>query len=365
MGAFLLTSCGGNGERKEQQLLKLKKEYAELGTKIKSLETELDRLDTISQKTRDVYVTSITPQVFKHYIDVQGSVDARENVDVSAKVGGVVKRILVREGQNVSAGQILAELEGDIYQTQIASVQTQLDFATDVYNRQKKLWDQKVGSEIQYLQTKNNKEALEKQLATLQENLDMTRIRSLISGTVDAVHLKLGQLAAPGYPAFRVMNYSDLKVVANVSEIYAPHIAEGNSVELVFPDLKKTISGNVKYASKVIDPMKRTFQTEVTLTGDKSAYRPNMVAIMKIVDYANDAAIVLPVNLIQTSEGESYVYKVEMKEGKEVAVKTPVTLGTSYNGQVEISAGLKAGDTVVTSGQFDLVDGASIRVQTK
>ncbi len=357
-----LAACGG-GQDKKVQLDQLKSEYATLGQQIKTLEAELALTDTTKAKSKDVYVAAVQPQMFQHFIDVQGMVDARENVDLSAKTGGIVKRILVREGQHVSAGQVLAELEGDIYLTQISGLKTQLDFATDLYERQQKLWNQKIGSEVQYLQAKNNKESLEKQMATLQENLDMTRIKSLINGTVDDVNLKLVLMAAHGAPAFRVVNYSDLRVVANISEVYASKVNSGNSVKVNFPDLNKEISGKVQFASKVIDPLKRTFTAEVSLDGDKSSYRPNMIAVMKIVDYTNEQAIVLPINSVQTKNNESYVYLTGKKNNQDVAVRTVVTLGQSYNGVVEITSGLKPEDVVITSGQFDLVDGMNINIK--
>lgn len=362
LAIMTLAACGG-GKDKKAQLDKLKTEYAALGQQIKTLEAELALTDTTKAKSKDVYTQVIQPQPFAHYIDVQGMVDARENVEITPKSAGIVKRILVREGQAVSAGQVLAELESDIVQTQIAGLRTQLDFATDIFNRQKKLWDQKIGSEVQYLQAKNNKDALERQIATAEENLDLTRIRSLINGTVDAVNIKVGQGAAPAASAFRVVNYNDLKVKANISEVYASKVNSGNMVKVNFPDLNKEISGKIQFASKVIDPLKRTFTAEVGLDGDKSAYRPNMIAVLKIVDYTNEAAIVLPINSIQTKGSESYVYTTAQKGNDVVAVHTPVTLGTSYDGKVEITSGLKAGDTVVTSGQFDLVDGMVIIVK--
>jgi len=362
IAVMTLAACGG-GQDKKAQLDKLKTEYAALGQQIKTLEAELALTDTTKAKSKDVYTSVVQTQPFQHYIDVQGMVDARENVEIGAKNAGVVKRITVREGQSVSVGQVLAELESDIQQAQIASLNTKLELATDMFNRQKKLWDQKVGSEVQYLQAKNGKESLERELATLQETLDLTRVRSLISGTVDAVHIKIGQAVAPGTPAFRVVNYNDLKVEADISEVYASKVNSGNAVKVNFPDLKKEITGKVQFASKVIDPLKRTFTAEVSLDGDKSAYRPNMIAVLKIVDYSNEAAIVLPINAIQTKENESFVYTTSQKDGKSIAVKTPVTLGASYDGSVEVTSGLKANDTVVTSGQFDLVDGMIINIK--
>ena len=360
----LLASCGGGGDDKHAQLEKMKADYATLGTQIKTLEAEIALTDTTkSNKVKDVLVTEVITQPFYHYIDVQGTVDADENVSISAKTPGVVKRILVTEGSTVSAGQVLAELESDVYQKQMDQLDQQLAFSTDLFNRQKKLWDQKIGSEVQYLTAKNNKEGVEKQIASLNENIDMTRIKSPISGTVDAVDIKLGQTVAPGVPAIRVVNYSNLKVVGDIAEAYAPKVAKGNEVLVHFPDLNKDVTGTISFTSKVIDPLKRTFSAEVALSGDKTDFRPNMIAVLKIVDYQKEGAIVLPINLIQQQLGEHVVYVAVVEGSKTVAKKRVITTGINYDGMTEVLSGLNENDQLITTGQFDLSDGAEINVQ--
>lgn len=364
----MLAACGGGGDdesaKKKEQLDKLKAEYADMGAQIKALEAELALSDTSNKsKVKDVMISEVTLQPFNHYIDVQGMVDADENVVLSAKTPGTVQRILVSEGSNVSAGQVLAEMESDLYQTQMASLNQNLSYATDLFNRQKKLWDQKIGSEVQYLTAKNNKESIEKQIASLNENIDMTRIKSPINGTVDAVDIKLGQVLAPGAPAIRVVNYSNLKVVGNIAEAYAPKVNKGNEVLVHFPDLNTDVTGTISFTSKVIDPLKRTFSAEVALNGDKSQFRPNMIAVLKIVDYKKEGAIVVPINIVQNSGGEQVVYVAQIEGNKTIAKRKTVTLGSSYNGLAEVTSGLSEHDKLITTGQFDLVDGMQINIK--
>ena len=357
----ILASCGQPDPKAE--LAKLRTQQAELSEKIKLLEEQIAATDTTKTgKIKDVIVTAIVPSTFKHFIDVQGVVDADENVSIMPTMAGNVTKIYVNEGDNVKAGQLLAEVDNDIYVKQLNSLQPQLTLATDLFNRQKRLWDQKIGSEVQFLQAKTQKESIEKQIETIQEQIELTRIKSPINGTVDYVGLKLGQLAAPGaMPAFRVVNMAKLKVSANISETYASKVKKGNAVALFFPDLNKEVPSTVSFAARVIDPMTRTFVTEASLSSAAGEFHPNMIAVLKVIDYQNDKALVVPVNLIQNSEKESFLFVAEEKDGKKVARKRVVTIGSVYNGMAEISSGLNENDLVITTGASDLADGIEIK----
>lgn len=357
----LLASCGQPDPKAE--LAKLKAEKTQIEEKIKALEEEIAKTDTTKAgKIKDVIVTAIAPSSFKHYIDVQGIVDADENVSIMPTMAGNVTKIYVNEGDNVKAGQLLAEIDNDIYVKQLNSLQPQLTLATDLFNRQKRLWDQKIGSEVQFLQAKTQKESIEKQIETIQEQIELTRIKSPINGTVDYVGLKLGQLAAPGaMPAFRVVNMNKLKVKANISETYASRVKKGNPVALYFPDLNKEIPSTVSFAARVIDPMTRTFVTEASLSSASGEFHPNMIAILKVIDYQNDSALVVPINLIQNSENESFIFTAEIKDGKKIARKKAVTIGRVYNGNAEITSGLNDKDLIITTGASDLADGIEIK----
>jgi len=360
--AAIIASCGGKKDPKTQ-LAELKAKQAELAEQIKTLEEEIAATDTSAStgKVKDVIVTPITSSVFTHYLDVQGIVDADENVTIMPTMAGNVTKLFVNEGDVVKSGQILAEVDNDIYVKQLNSVQPQLALATEVFNRQQRLWNQKIGSEVQYLQAKTQKESLEKQIETLQEQIELTRIKSPINGTVDNVVLKIGQMAAPGMPAMRVVNLSKLKVKANISETHAAKVKKGNDVSIFFPDQNKEIASKVTFAAKVIDPMTRTFVTEASINASAAELRPNMIAVLKVVDYRDDNAITIPINLIQNTEKESFVFVGVEEGGKKVARKKVVTVGMVYNGSAEIISGLSTNDKLITTGASDLADGLEIK----
>ena len=349
---LFLAACGKNEPTdKSARLEELKKQQAEINTEIRKLETELAKEGKGNEeKSRDVVASEVSYSHFTHYIEIQGKVEADENITVTSKMPGTVVKINAEVGKDVKAGQILAELDKEAIVKGIEELKLQLNFVTDVFNRQQALWNQKIGSEIQYLTAKTNKEALEKKLATLNEQLDMAYIKSPITGVIDEVYAKVGQPAAPGVPSFRVVNFSNLKAKAEVAEINASKVRKGNTVSVIFPDSQDSTTGVVNYASKVINPMTRTFFVEVPLKSGNSDYRPNSVAILKVADYKNDKAIVVPIRLVQNAEDGMYVLVAEQKDGKWVAAKRVVTLGNSYNGATEVTSGLKTGDRLITIG---------------
>lgn len=360
--AGLMSSCG-SGDKKAK-LEKLKQQSSDLMEQIKNLEKEIalegDSITT-NLKVKDVSVKQIANESFKHYIDVQGRVDGDENVTVSGKMAGTVDRILVNEGDEVKEGQILAELESSILQQGIEELKTSLSFVTDVYEKQKNLWDQKIGTEIQFLSAKNNKESLEKKLSTLKEQLELSKIKSPINGVVDAVDIKIGQSLMPGMPAIRVVNLNKLKAKAEISETYASKVRKGNDVVVFLPDLNKEVATKISYTSKVINNTTRTFSAEADLDSQNQDYRPNMIAILKVVDYQKDSAIVIPLNLIQHSSASDYVYVASNKHGKNIATRKDVVLGQVYNGKAEIINGLNPNDKLITSGYLDLTEGMLIK----
>jgi RND family efflux transporter MFP subunit len=287
-------------------------------------------------------------------------VDGDENTNISAKVPGVVTKVMVRPGSVVKAGQVIAQLDGDAIYKQIQAMEVNLNLVTDLYQKQKALWEKQVGSEIQFKQAKANKESLEQQLASMKEQYEMYQIKSPVDGTIDVVNLKIGQTAAPGFPYFSIVNFNKLKVKADVAENYANKVKQGNDVEIEFPDINKTINSTIAYSGKGISALNRTFSIEVNLPQDES-YLPNMIAVVKIIDYRKDNAIVVPVNCIQTSDGNAHVFVVSKEKGKNVARKKFVKMGMTYNDKAEILEGLNPGDELVTVGYSDLNDGETIK----
>jgi RND family efflux transporter MFP subunit len=349
---------------KKAQLEKLKKQEAELTGKIKALEKEIAATDTTkvdSSKIKVVAVTPVKPGSFKHFIDIQGRVDATENINVSPKMAAVVTRINVKEGDAVRVGQVLAEMDDQLILQSIEEVKNSWSLANTMYEKQKTLWDQKIGSEVQYLTAKNQKESMEKRKATLEEQLDMTRIKSPINGTIDLVSLRVGQSAMPGMPSIRVVNLSKLKAKADVAEAYASKVKKGNDVVVVFPDLNKEIKSKISFSGTVIDALNRTFTVEVALDANVPDYHPNMVIVLKVIDYQSDSAMVVPINVVQNSEEGKYLFIAEEKDGKIVARKKMVSVGLTYNGATEITNGLSTSDKVITAGFQDLNDGEVLK----
>lgn len=359
---LIAVACSSTVDKKAE-LAQLKKQHDELSLKIKSLETELKISDTTAKsKVTSVTVTEAVASEFNHYLEVQGKVDGQDNIAVSAQMPGTITAVYVKEGDAVHKGQVLAQLDNSVLQQQVDNLKQQLAFATNLYKKQKALWDQQIGSEVQYLTAKNNMESLEKNLAALKDQVEMTRIKSPINGSVEEVNLKVGQLASPGLPAVRVVNFSSAKVVAEIAEVYGPKVKPGNKVIVFFPDFNTEINSQIRFSSKYINPVNRTFLCEVKLGPSKVEYRANMMAVVKINDYRNPSAFNVPVTLIRESQSGKYIYIAKEENGKLVARRLPVTVGSIYNGLAEITKGVSAGEKIITTGFNSLIDGESIQV---
>lgn len=361
--SILLIACKGNGDNNQSKdtrvrtLDSLKKEMSGLQVKIASLEEEMAKDDTSkAEKIKTVELQVISAQTFNNYVDVQGKVDAEENVSITAEMPGTISRVLAKVGDAVTAGEVLAELDSKSLQQGLAELQNGLELATTLFEKQKNLWDQKIGTEMQYLQAKNQKESLEKRMASLQEQLRMAKIISPINGIVDAVDIKVGQATAPGVPAIRVVNMNNLKVKAEVAESYAAKVKTGNDVVVIIPDMKDTVKTKISYSAKVISPLNRTFTVTVNLDSNKE-YRPNQIVVLKIVDYSNPKAFIVPVGTIQHAGEGDFIF---IAEGTKVK-KTKVKIGKMYNGRAEITDGLKEGDQLIVKGYQELNEGETIK----
>jgi RND family efflux transporter MFP subunit len=357
----LVTACNRSTDKKAE-LEKLRAERDKISSQIKTLEAEIEAEGGSTAKLKQVATTTISTGVFKHYIEIQGKVDGDENIALSAKAAGFITSIPVQQGQQVRKGQLLATFDDQVMQQSLKELETALGFATDIYNKQKNLWDQKIGSEVQYLTAKNNKESLENKIKTLRDQMDLMRIKSPIDGTIEEIPIKVGQYIAPGITTFRVVNFSKIKVVADIAESFSPKVRPGDSVQIYFPDLQQEVSAKLSFASKFINPTNRTFQVECRLTPGKNEYRANMVAVLKILDYKASDAIIVPENLVQKTMSDYAVFVIREEGGKKIARKQVVKPGQTYNGLVEIKEGLKTGDVVISLGYQDLVDGQEVKL---
>lgn len=359
---ILLIGCGAPAD-KSAQLKKLKDQQVSLGKEIASLEKEVASTnpDSTDQKSKEVIITALTPRRFDKYVQTQGSVESIDNIIISAKSPGVITNVYVREGDVVTKGQTLAQIDNSLVVKGIDELKSGLELSKTVYDRQKNLWDQKIGTEIQYLQAKNNKESLDRRLATLQEQLDMMKIKSLISGVVDEVEARVGQNTAPGAPAFRVINNSDLKISAKISEAYISSIKKGNNSLVTFSDTDKRISAPVSFVARNIDPLTRSFIVEIKLPSSPDL-RPNMTAVLRVIFDSVPSALCVPVNVVQEINGEKVVYVAESNGKQMVARKRVVKLDGIYDNLAQVISGLAAGDKVITFGYQGLIDGEFIKI---
>jgi membrane fusion protein, multidrug efflux system len=350
-----LASCAGKSTDKKSQLETLKKERTEINSRIAKLEAEIGTGGAPSA-AKEVAVFEVSENPFKNFVEIQGKVDAEENVQVTPEAAGVVTSVYANIGQKVSRGQVLAQIDDNVLDQNMAELQTQLQLANTLFQRQKNLWDQKIGTEVQYLNAKTQKEGVERRIATLRSQASMYKIKAPISGTIDEMDLKVGQAVTPGVSGIRIINASNLKVKAQVAESYAARVNQGDEVSIIFPDVPDTLQTKLFFASKTIDPISRSFNVEVKLPS-KRTFRPNMLAVLKIVDYKNDKALTIPVNSIQNAESGDYVFVVENGKAKRVNIQT----GKVSEGKAEILSGLKSGDKVITAGIQDLNEGDIVK----
>jgi RND family efflux transporter MFP subunit len=360
---FLMIACSGN---KEAQLSKLKDQQSALNDKILKLQAEIskDKKDTLNPaKFKFVGLKPVASDKFDHFIRVQGKLDGDQNAAVFAEAPGTVSSKFADVGQKVAKGQVLAQIDDQQYRTQMQGLETQYKFASDLYDKQKRLWDQKIGSEVQYMQSKTNKESLEKQISSLSQQVEKFKIKSPIDGTIEECNIKVGGVVSPDprLAAYRVVGFKNLKVSAEVSEAYSSKVKVGDNLLVTFPDINKSYEAKVDFVSKYINPTNRTFMIETKLLDGINDLKANMLAIIQINDYHADNAVQVPMNVVQTDLTGSYVYVIRPKDKFNAAYKQPVVLGNSYNGVAEVLQGLKIGDKVISIGYQELVDGEYVR----
>lgn len=349
-----------------EELALLKAQVASATQRIKELESMIEKSDTslIGKvgRAKKVQVDTIGLSTFNHFIEAQGMVDAELNVLVAPQMPGVVKSILVKEGNRVTAGQVLATLDAATLRQGIEEVKTALATANTMYEKQKSLWEQNIGSEAQYLMAKNQKEQLEKKIETLNSQVRMASIKSPVSGIVDEIKLKIGEIASPGFQGIRVVNNSKLTVKAKLSDMYASKAKTGNPVKIYFPDLNKEINSKLSFVSAAVNTSSRTILVESNLPPHPQ-YKPNQAARIRINDTQIKNAIVVSSNIIQHSvDGEDYILTAELKDGILYARKKNVVVETEYNGDTVIKSGLQKGEVIITTGYSELVDGQIIQI---
>ncbi|MDP4265449.1 MAG: efflux RND transporter periplasmic adaptor subunit, partial [Bacteroidota bacterium] len=359
--SFLLitAACGDSAKDKKgdisdlkAKLEKKKKEKNDIDAEVRQLEDQIAKAEPDSAKLAQklVSVTMLQPGDFTHYIDLQGRIDANDIVYVAPRgQAGQVKGLYIKKGDIVKQGQLLVKLDDAVMLQQVDGLKTQLAYAENIYNRQKNLWDQGIGTEVQVITAKNNVDNLNKQIANLTENWKTSFIYAPISGVADEVNVKEGELFM-GAGQIKLVNTSDLKVITEVPENYVARVKKGDTVRISVPETgRPEFKSTISVIGSTINANSRAFATEAKLPSDP-LLKPNQLAKLRIKDYETKKTIVVPVNIVQTDEKGKYVYVMEKSGNKYVTKKKPVTTGESYEGMVEIKSGLAAGEPIITEG---------------
>jgi len=347
-------------KEKQTELRTLQKEIAKLQIEIDSLNPA-----AMKEKPRTLVTTQIVePTNFERFIELQAAVEAEDMVGASSETGGRITSLLAKEGQYVKKGALIATTDLETVNKQIAELDKSLELAVDVFNRQKRLWDQNIGSELQFLQAKNSKERLEASLETVKHQLTKGNVYAPISGIVEVVVTKSGEMAMPGAPIVQILNTSRVKIAADVPEKFLRNVRQGEMMTVKIPALDIEKKGRVSMVGRTINAANRTFKVEVNLSNSNGLLKPNLLATMLLNDFSEKNAITVPLELVQQEvSGKDYVFvKKEGEEGA-MAEKIYVTTGESYDGNIIILEGLKGGEEIIVSGARGMVDEALIKIQ--
>lgn len=340
----------------------IKAKRAALQADITKIDEAIASLDKNKETEALVSVIKVNDTLFNHFLEVQGNVDTKENLVIYPQYTGTLVTLNVVAGQKVSKGQVLGKIDDGGLGQQVAQLEAQLALAKTTFERQKRLWDQKIGSEMQYLQAQTNMVSQQKAVAQMRAQLAKTVITAPISGTVDEIITDRGEVVAPGQGIVRVVNLSNMYVSTSVPESYVGKLKVGTAVDVELASLGKTYKGKVRQVGNNINPNNRTFGIEVSVPNSDQLLRPNQVAKLKIIDYTNKGALVVPTNVIQEdAENKSFVYAVDKANGKTgVAKKVFVKTGQAANNVTEILSGLSANDVIITEGANTVSEGMKV-----
>ena len=375
---LILASCGGGKNQSVEKviasndLVKIRAKKMVLDTQMLSLSSEIkalnDKISELDTSKRIPLITTVSAkeEVFNHYLELQGDVKTKQNVLIYPEMAGQLKSIYVKEGQYVKKGQVLARIDDGGMSSQLAQVETQTALAKTTFERQKRLWNQKIGSEIQFLQAKTTYEAQVNTVKQLKQQLNKSVITAPFSGVIDDVIKEQGVIVAPGMGAeiFRIVNLQDMYIETNVPEGYITSIKKGKDVVVEFPILGKTVNSKIRQAGNFINPANRTFKVEVRVENKDKSIKPNLTAKLKINDYTNNKALLIPQSIIsENAKGEQYVYVVNnLKDKKGVAKQVIITTGKTQGDIVEVLGGIATGNQIIVEGARSVQDGQQVRI---
>jgi len=367
--SIIVLSCGGKDNNTSIETLISTKNIKALQEKKAALQAEITTIEkalaSLNVKKEEALVSILTVKdtVFNHYLDIQGNVDTKENIIVQPEFSGTLTSLTVKAGQRVSKGQILGRVDDGGMSQQLASLENQYSLAKTTYERQKNLWDKKIGSEIQFLQVQTQMIAAQKGVAQIKSQLAKTIIRAPFSGTIDEVFVEKGQVVAPSVQGLmRIVNLGSMYVSTSVPESYIGKLKVGDQVEVFLSSLNKTYKGKVRQVGNFINPNNRSFGVEVGLPNPDNLLRPNQVAKLKIIDYINKKVIVVPTNVVQEDgEQNKFIFTVDRSNGKTgIAKKVIVTVGKTSDNVSEILSGLTTQDIIVIEGVNNISEGMKL-----
>lgn len=365
--AIFLVSCSSSAadEDLSKKLEKYRTEQAEIGSKIDELQQQLEiaQNGSANRTMIPVVIEKLEQTVFNNYFDAGGTVVAAKEAYISPEINGQIQDIYVKEGDRVKKGQVLARLNTEVSDKSIEEIKTSLVLANDIFERQKRLWEQKIGSELQYLEAKNNKASLENRLATLQAQLNMATVTAPIDGIIEKVNQKKGELAAPGVQMIHLVNLNDLLVRADVSERYAAAVKKGDIVVLTFPSFPEfSLNVPVSRIGNVVNKNNRTFEVELKIDNPQEMLKPNMVAVLNINDFSAENSIVVPSKVIKEDLKGKYLYIAEKAGDDYVARKRYITPDRTYYDKTRISMGLSENEILIVEGYNRVNDGAFVKM---
>ena len=371
---IFLVSCGESRKDKAAGLTDkkialeaLKKQQSDISEKIVKLEGEISKEDpsVAAEKVKLVGVTELVKQDFAHYIDLQGKLTTENMYYVSPRgMGGQVRAVYVKQGDYVKKGQLVLKLEDAVIRQNIKQLESQLAFAKDIYARQKNLWDEGIGTEVQFLSARNNVESLEKQISVVREQAGTSNVYAEVSGIIENVNIRVGETFT-GSPlaGITIVNPSALKAVVDVPENYISKIRKGMPVVIDVPDIGQKFNSQVSLISETINMNTRSFIAESKMPAT-SQLKPNQLAVVRILDHQSKNAVVVPVETVQSDDKGKYVFVMKEENGKKVARKMSVTIGEFYDELIEIRSGLTGGENLVTRGFQGLYEGQLIDLVT-
>lgn len=350
-------------DKKKEEYELAKTELAKQKIKVRELKTELEDAGVLQINDNRSLVTAfkLESSEFEHAIDIRGTVKAKGNITITPETPARVTKVLVKEGEKVKMGQLLVVQDAEVLRNNIAELRTSLDLARTIYERQKKLWDKNIGSEVQYLEAKNRKESLERKLETSRSQLAKTNIQAPFAGIIDLVDVRVGQNIQPGQPIIRLVSLSNMYIKAKVSDAYVGKFETNQDVSVYFPSTGVELKSKISSIGQVIEPKNRTFELEIIIPSNRKI-KPNMMAVLSISDYANKEAFTVPTNIVFTDSKGVFVYQLKQSDGNNVAIRTDVTLGLSSGTQTEVLAGLAEGDIIIDKGIYDISNGSQVKI---